>query len=99
MALEISQNNILRSICHANTCTPITSLQLVCKCLPIEFELFKHQLNYAKYLHELPNTRLVHQAYLIQTIVLKPLHTMAENYWLHAAEVFTTKIGLETVDS
>ena len=80
-------------------CTPITSLQLVWKCLPIEFEFFKRQLNYAKYLHELPITRLVSQAFVIQSTILKPQYNSSENYWLYAAENFAHTIGLGDINT
>ena len=69
---------------------------MVCKCLPIELEFYKQQLNYAHYLENLADTRLVKQVYLAQMNILKPIYFASNisNFWLHGAEEFAASIFL-----
>ena len=94
--LEIGQNDVLRTLCHTAQCTPIMGLYGVTKRLPLEYEVRKRQLCYARYLSQLPSERVVRNCFDIQLqwyydgMVSKP--------WAKQLFDFGEKISLPQVD-
>ena len=83
---------MLRAVCRSHTCTPISSLQVVCKCLPVKYVLFKWKLNYCYYLSQLVDGRLVKKAFNCQLLMMQN-----NNFWYSEILSFTWKIDLPNI--
>ena len=86
----------MRAVCHSHTCTPISSLQIVCKCLPVKYELFKRKLNYCYYLSQLTEDRLVKKAFNCQLLMRNYNNSWYSEILSFANEVELPDISLWT---